>query len=96
MSQFIWQILLILGGLALLTFGARWLVDGSVTIARTAGMSELLIGLTMVLRTSLPGRDVGLASLRGERDIAVGNVVGSNGTNILCVWIVRCHRARRR
>ena len=81
------QILWIVGGLALLTLGARWLVDGSVTIARLAGMSELLIGLTIIATgTSLPEVATSvMASLRGERDIAVGNVVGSNLFNILCV-----------
>lgn len=81
------QVLLIGVGLVLLTFGARWLVDGAVTIARLAGMSELLIGLTIVAAgTSLPEVATSImASLRGERDIAVGNVVGSNVFNILCV-----------
>lgn len=83
----VWQFILIGAGLALLTGGARWLVDGATTLARLAGMSELLIGLTIVaLGTSLPEAATSvLASLRGERDIAVGNVVGSNIFNILCV-----------
>ncbi|MAT15942.1 MAG: sodium:calcium antiporter [Planctomyces sp.] len=81
------QIVLMLVGLVMLTFGARWLVEGAVTIARLAGMSELLIGLTIVAAgTSLPEVATSvLASIRGERDIAVGNVVGSNLFNILCV-----------
>lgn len=81
------QIGLIVGGLALLTLGAKWLVDGAVTIATLAGMSELLIGLTIVAAgTSLPEVATSvLASIRGERDIAVGNVVGSNIFNIFCV-----------
>jgi cation:H+ antiporter len=78
---------LILVGLALLAGGARWLVDGAVEIARLWGMSELVIGLTVVaVGTSLPEVVTSLvASFRGERDIAVGNVVGSNLFNILCV-----------
>ena len=86
-SQIGLQIALIAGGLVSLTIGARWLVDGSVTIARLAGMSELLIGLTIVAAgTSLPEVATSiLASIRGERDIAVGNVVGSSIFNILCV-----------
>ena len=74
-------------GLILLTLGARWLVDGPTTIARLLGMSELLIGLTIVaVGTSLPEVAASvLASWRGERDIAVGNVIGSNLFNILCV-----------
>jgi len=81
------QIGLVLLGLVLLTVGARWLVDGASTIARLLGMSELLIGLTIVaLGTSLPEVAASvLASWRGERDIAVGNVIGSNLFNILCV-----------
>ena len=78
---------LIIVGLVLLTFGARWLVDGAVTIAKLLGMSELLIGLTIVaVGTSLPEVAASvLASIKGERDIAVGNVVGSNIFNILSV-----------
>lgn len=78
---------LILVGLVLLAGGARWLVDGAVEIARLWGMSELVIGLTVVaVGTSLPEVVTSLmASIRGERDIAVGNVVGSNLFNILCV-----------
>lgn len=85
--QIILQIGLILGGLMLLTLGAKWLVDGSVTIARILGMSELLIGLTIIAAgTSLPEVAASiLASIKGERDIAVGNVVGSNIFNIMCV-----------
>jgi len=81
------QIGLVLMGLILLTLGARWLVEGATTIARLLGMSELLIGLTIVaLGTSLPEVAASvLASWRGERDIAVGNVIGSNLFNILCV-----------
>lgn len=86
-GQIFLQIFLIIAGLALLTLGARWLVNGAVTIARLAGMSELLIGLTIVaVGTSLPEVVTSvMASLRGERDIAVGNAVGSNIFNLLCV-----------
>jgi cation:H+ antiporter len=81
------NVALIIVGLVLLALGARWLVDGSVSIARTLGVSELIIGLTIVaVGTSLPECATSvLASLRGERDIAVGNVVGSNLFNIFCV-----------
>ena len=81
------QIALIVGGLALLGVGANWLVRGSVTIATRIGVSELIIGLTIVaLGTSLPEVVTSImAARRGERDIAVGNVVGSNLFNILCV-----------
>jgi cation:H+ antiporter len=71
----------------MLVLGARWLVDGAVTFARALGVSELIIGLTIVAAgTSLPEVATSvLASIRGHRDIAVGNVVGSNVFNILCV-----------
>jgi cation:H+ antiporter len=71
----------------LLVAGAQWLVDGAVIFARALGVSELIIGLSGVaVGTSLPEIATSvLASLRGEREIAVGNVVGSNILNILGV-----------
>ncbi len=74
-------------GLALLVLGSRWLVDGAVAFAQALGVSELVIGLTIVAAgTSLPEVATSiLAAIRGERDIAVGNVVGSNIFNILAV-----------
>jgi cation:H+ antiporter len=79
--------LLILGGLVALVLGARLLVDGSVVLARLLGVGELVIGLTIIAAgTSLPEVATSVvASIRGERDMAVGNVVGSNIFNILCV-----------
>jgi cation:H+ antiporter len=81
------QLLLIAGGLALLVLGARWLVTSASSIARDFGMSELTIGLTIVAAgTSFPEVATSvMASIRGERDIAVGNVVGSNLFNLLAV-----------
>ncbi|MEZ5593955.1 MAG: calcium/sodium antiporter [Gammaproteobacteria bacterium] len=78
---------LIILGLALLVVGARWLVDGALAGARWLGVSELIIGLTIVaVGTSLPEIATSvLASLRGQRDIAVGNVIGSNLFNLLGV-----------
>lgn len=72
-------------GLGLLVLGARWLVDSAVALARAVGVSELVVGLTIVAAgTSLPEVATSvIASLRGERDIAVGNVVGSNIFNVL-------------
>ncbi len=74
-------------GVGLLVLGSQWLVDGATTIARTLGVSELIIGLTIIAAgTSLPEVATSIvASIRGERDIAVGNVVGSNIFNILSV-----------
>ncbi len=78
---------LVVGGVLLLVLGSRWLVDGAIAIARYFGVSELVIGLTIVaVGTSLPEVAASVvAALRGERDIAVGNVVGSNIFNILSV-----------
>jgi cation:H+ antiporter len=80
-------LLLIVAGLVVLVVGARVLVDGAVSIARVLGMSELLIGLTIVAAgTSLPEVAASvIATLRGERDIAIGNVVGSCIFNVLSV-----------
>ncbi len=74
-------------GIALLLLGARWLVGGAVAIARSLGIGELAIGLTVVAAgTSAPELATSVvASLRGERDMAVGNVVGSNLFNLLAV-----------
>jgi cation:H+ antiporter len=81
------QVLLIVGGLALLVLGSRWLVEAAIAFARHLGVSELVIGLTIVAAgTSLPEVATSvMAAIRGERDIAVGNVVGSNVFNILAV-----------
>ncbi|MES0873661.1 calcium/sodium antiporter [Sinimarinibacterium thermocellulolyticum] len=81
------QLALIAGGLALLVLGATWLVDSAVAIARVLGVSEVVIGLTIVAAgTSLPEVATSIvAALRGERDIAVGNVVGSSIFNLLAI-----------
>ncbi|MFO7584527.1 MAG: calcium/sodium antiporter, partial [Anaerolineales bacterium] len=77
----------ILIGLVLLTFGSDWLVDGAVRLANFFGVSEMVIGLTIVaVGTSLPELATSIvAAMRNERDIAVGNVVGSNIFNIMSV-----------
>jgi len=77
----------VLGGLVLLVWGSRWLVEGAVGAARALGTSELIIGLTVVAAgTSLPEVATSmLAAWKGERDIAVGNVVGSSIFNLLGV-----------
>jgi len=81
------NIMSIIVGLGMLVLGSRWLVDGAVAMAQNVGVSEFVISLTIVAAgTSLPEVATSvLASLRGERDIAVGNVVGSNIFNILAV-----------
>jgi cation:H+ antiporter len=72
-------------GLGLLVVGAKWLVVAGTTIAAAAGISETVIGLTVIaLGTSLPEIATSvLAAFRGERDIAVGNIIGSNIFNLL-------------
>jgi cation:H+ antiporter len=78
---------LIIGGLLILVVGARWLVNGSVALAQFLGVSDMIIGLTIVaIGTSLPEVATSIiATMRNERDIAIGNVVGSNIYNILAI-----------
>ncbi len=79
------QLLLIIGGLVFLVLGSEWLVNASVLFAQALGVSDLIIGLTIVAAgTSMPEVATSItAAIKGERDIAVGNVVGSNTFNIL-------------
>lgn len=81
------QLAMIAGGLALLILGSSWLIDAAVEIARVWHVNELVIGLTVVaVGTSLPEVATSLvATIRGERDLAVGNIVGSNIFNILMI-----------
>jgi cation:H+ antiporter len=74
-------------GLGALLIGANLLVDGAVNIARTLGVSEIVIGITLVaVATSLPEFAVTLVSaLKREYDLAIGNIVGSNIFNLLAV-----------
>ncbi|MDO5502124.1 MAG: calcium/sodium antiporter [Actinomycetia bacterium] len=75
---------LVLGGVGLLVLGSQWLVSGASDIARSLGLSNLVIGLTVVaIGTSLPELAASIVAVRkGERDLAVGNIVGSNIINI--------------
>jgi len=79
------DIALVVAGLALLVLGSRGFVDASITIARQIGWSELVIGLTLVsVGTSLPELVTSIVAVkRGNTDIAVGNVIGSNIFNAL-------------
>jgi cation:H+ antiporter len=78
---------LVLIGLVLLVQGSNWLVESAVSVARSLGLSELIIGLTIIAAgTSMPEVATSvMAAIKGERDIAVGNVVGSNLFNIMAV-----------
>lgn len=79
------DVLLLVLGLAFLVAGARMMVSGAVAIAEAAGVSQAVIGLTIVaIGTSLPELATSaVAAVKGEGDIAVGNVVGSNLFNLL-------------
>lgn len=81
------NLLLIAVGLVMLVIGSNWLVEGAIAVARAFGISELVIGLTIVAAgTSLPEVATSvMASIKGERDIAVGNVIGSCLFNLLAV-----------
>jgi len=78
---------LLVAGLAFLIKGADWLVDGASGLARIIGMSELAIGLTIVsFGTSMPEFLVNIiASMQGNSDMAIGNIVGSNIANTLLI-----------
>lgn len=79
------QVGMVIAGLVCLVAGARLLVSASVAFAQALGVSDLVIGLTIVAAgTSLPEVATSItAAIKGERDIAVGNVIGSNTFNIL-------------
>jgi cation:H+ antiporter len=84
----LWKMLLFLaGGIAGLRFGSDFLVEGAVNIARDWGISERVVGLTVVsIGTSLPELAASLiASFKGEQDLSLGNLIGSNIFNILAV-----------
>ena len=80
-------ILLLVAGLALVVFGADYLVDGAAGIARRFGLSEFVIGLTIVgMGTSAPEMVVSfIGAIEGNADISIGNVVGSNIMNVLLI-----------
>lgn len=81
------QIAILIAGLALIVFAADWLVDGASAIARKAGVSEFVIGLTIIgFGTSCPELVVSLTgAFQGLSDISIGNVVGSNIFNTLLI-----------
>lgn len=84
----LWKdLLLILGGLAILVLGSRLFVSGAVQLAKQFGVSDAVIGLTIIAAgTSLPELASSLmAAFRKQPDIAIGNVVGSNIYNILAI-----------
>ncbi|MEN8150839.1 MAG: sodium:calcium antiporter, partial [Planctomycetota bacterium] len=95
------EVVLAIGGFALLYFGAEWLVKGSASLAKSLGVAPIVIGLTVVaFGTSAPELVVSLvSSIEGASMIAVGNVIGSNICNIALVLglaaaiqPITCHR----
>ena len=85
--EFLLQIFNGVIGIAVLYFGAEWLVKGSSALAKKAGISQLVIGLTFVaFATSAPELVVSLsAAIDGSPGIALGNIVGSNICNIALI-----------
>ena len=81
------QILILIAGLLLILFGANYLVDGSSSIAKKFGLSEFVIGLTIVgIGTSTPEMVVSfLSAFQGKSDMAIGNIVGSNIFNTMMI-----------
>ena len=81
------QIAILIAGLLLILFGANYLVDGSSSIARRFGLSEFVIGLTIVgIGTSTPEMVVSfLSAFKGNADMAIGNIVGSNILNTMLI-----------
>lgn len=81
------QSLILLGGLILILFGANYLVDGASSIAKKFGISEFVIGLTIVgIGTSTPEMVVSfLSAFQGNADLAVGNIIGSNIFNTMLI-----------
>lgn len=81
------DIALVAAGLGMLVLGARWLVTGAIDVARLLGVSDAIIGLTIVaVGTSLPEVATSVvATIRGQRDIAIGNAIGSCICNILVI-----------
>ena len=83
---------MMLGGIAIIVLGAQWLVDAAVGLARAFSVSDALIGLTVVaIGTTAPELVTTVVStVRGERDIAIGNLLGSSIYNVLLILGVTC------
>ena len=83
----IWAVLLIILACLMLSFGADFMVDGATVLAQAIGVSDKVIGLTVVaLGTSLPELAASVAAaIKKEMDISIGNIIGSNIFNLLCV-----------
>ncbi len=88
----VWNLVMLIAGIAVIVVGADWLVNGAVEIARMLGVSDAFIGLTIVaIGTSSPELvTTVVGTLKKERDIAVGNLIGSSVYNILVIMGVTC------
>ncbi|MEK7225437.1 MAG: sodium:calcium antiporter, partial [Bacteroidota bacterium] len=86
-TDLIWYCLLFVAGFFILVRGAHWLVDGGSSLAKIFGVSDLLIGLTVVaMGTSLPEMFIDItAAIKGNTGLVIGDIIGSNVTNILLV-----------
>ena len=86
------NLLLLVAGIAITVLGSDWLVDGAVVIAERLGVSDAFIGLTVVaIGTSSPELVTTIVStIRRDRDIAVGNLIGSSSYNILAILGITC------
>lgn len=87
-----WNIALLGSGIYLTVIGADWLVSGAVSIASSLGVSDAIIGLTIVaVGTSAPELVTTIiATIKNDRDVAVGNLIGSSITNILVILGITC------
>lgn len=86
------EVALLVVGLAIVVLGGDWLVQGAIEVARRFGVSDTLIGLTVVaIGTSAPELMIAvIATVRGERDVAVGNLLGSSIYNVVVILAVTC------
>ena len=86
------EVALLVVGLAIVVLGGDWLVQGAIEVARRFGVSDTLIGLTVVaIGTSAPELMIAvIATARGERDVAVGNLLGSSIYNVVVILAVTC------
>jgi cation:H+ antiporter len=87
MTEWAWQCVLLAVGFFILVKGAHWLVDGGTSLAKILGVSDLLIGLTVVaMGTSLPEMFIDVtAAIKGNTGLVIGDLIGSNVTNILLI-----------
>lgn len=87
-----WSVLLLLVGMVLTILGADWLVDGATAIAKELGITDAIIGLTIVaIGTSAPELVTTIVStVKNDRDVAIGNLIGSSISNILVILGLTC------